>query len=466
MAIFESLSEPQGLCALTAAQLAAGYASGEFTPVEVIRAVLARHDEVNQTINAVYEVAWDEALSAARESQQRWRRKEPSSSMDGVPVSVKDHLQVRGMRSPRGFLFGSQSPLEDDCASVCKLRQGGAILFGKSTMPELSVMPVTESTLFGQTRHPLALHLSPGGSSGGAAAAVRAGIGPLALGSDGGGSIRIPAAFTGLVGLKPTHGRVPYFPRPTNRTVAGPIGRTVSDVARMMNVIARHDGRDWTALPPDFTDYLVQVREHLPPQRIAVSYGFGFAEVDAQVRQVVASAAEWLASQGHLVEEHEQICDDAQYVSNVLVAAGMQQLLKSLDESQRAQLAPSTIRALERLDQVDLGDHWAMERTRERLASQLDSVFQRFDVILSPTTPCGPVRLGQFFPDGDILSEECRRMGALTRVFNVVHMPGISVPFGRFDNGLPIGIQLAANRFQEVRLLQLAAQIERAPQSE
>src|SRR5690606_10769482 len=138
-----------------------------------------------------------------------------------------------------------------DCASASLLRAGGAILFGKSNMPELSVMPVTASTLFGETLHPDALGFSPGGSSGGAAAAVLAGLGPLALASDGGGSLRIPAAFAGRVGLKPTHGRVPYYPRPTDRTVAGPSGRTVADVARMMNVIARADCRDWTAPAPD-----------------------------------------------------------------------------------------------------------------------------------------------------------------------------------------------------------------------
>lgn len=462
MAIFKSIQEPVGLCSLTASELIIGYQKGEFTPVETIRSVFDRYEEINQTVNALYEIDRDEALRAAFNSEQRWLQNRPLSPMDGVPVSVKDHLQVRGMSSPRGFLFGSRNPLNEDCASVHKLRQGGAIVFGKSTMPELSIMPVTESTLFGQTRHPRALHLSPGGSSGGAAAAVRAGIGPLALGSDGGGSNRIPAAFTGLVGLKPTHGRVPYFPSPTNRTVAGPIGRTVSDVARMMNVIARYDSRDWTSMPPDFSDYLGQIDKKIQPQRIAVSYGFGIVEIDTQIRQAVDAAAEWLSSLGHVVEKQEVICDDALPISNVLAAAGMQELLGNLTSEQRGKIAPSSISALEQFNRTGLHDYRNMEKSRERLASQLNLIFKKFDVILSPTVPHGPIPLGKFFPKGDILSEECRRVGTLTRVFNVVYLPGVSVPFGHFDNELPIGVHLAAGRFQDVKILQLARQLELA----
>lgn len=460
MAKFEAAPPPQGLCALTAKELVNGYARGDFTPSEVLMAVLERHEEVNPVINAVYEVAREEAQQSARAAGQRWRNREPLSSLDGVPISVKDHLHVRGLSAPRAFLFGSRAPSPADCAAAHLLREAGAILFGKTNMPELSVMPVTASTLFGETRHPSALHLSPGGSSGGAVAAILAGMGPLALASDGGGSIRIPAAFTGLVGLKPTHGRVPYFPKATDRTVAGPIGRTVADVASMMNVIARYDSRDWTALPPDGIDYENILAQEVPRQRIAVSYGFGYATVEPEIRAAVSQAAQWLASQGHQIEEREYICEDAQYTATVQAAVSTQGLLDSLSPEQRAQIAPSSIAALKTMSQLCLADYRKMQEARDRLVADLHLVHQDFDVILSPTVPHGPVELGRFFPNGEILGEDCRRIGSLTRVFNLIHQPGISVPFGHFANGLPIGVQLTAPKFQDAKLLQLAAQLE------
>lgn len=459
----EVLVPAEGLCALSAAQLRSAYAAGEATPVAVVEALFDRIETVNPRLNALYEVDRAAAGRAAAESERRWRQGAALSPLDGVPVSVKDHLAVAGFSSPRGLKFNTRTALADDCASVRLLRRAGAILFGKSNMPELSVMPVTESSLFGPTRNPLALALSPGGSSGGAAAAVAAGLGPAALASDGGGSIRIPAAFTGLVGFKPTHGRVPYFPKPTERTVAGPIARDVMDAALMMNVIARPDGRDWTELPLDPTDYVASLRLPLAPLRIAYSLDFGYMEgVDPQIAAAVLASVERLRQLGHRVEQVDRVCGDAQRIASVQAALSLRTMLTRLSPDEVAQLPRASRAVLGYAASVTLDDHQQMQEERERLVAELHEVFERFDVLVSPTVAMAPFEVGRFFPDGDILGPACRAIGGFTRPFNLAQMPALSLPCGRFANGLPISLQLAARKYQDQRLLQLGAQLEAA----
>lgn len=463
MASSEALAPAAGLCALSAAQLRSAYAAGDATPLAVVEALFDRIETVNPRLNALYEVDREAARRAAAESERRWRQGAALSPLDGVPVSVKDHLAVAGFSSPRGLKFNARVALTEDCASAGLLRRAGAILFGKSNMPELSVMPVTESSLFGPTRNPLALALSPGGSSGGAAAAVAAGMGPVALASDGGGSIRIPAAFTGLVGFKPTHGRVPYFPKPTERTVAGPITRDVEDAAMMMNVIARPDGRDWTELPLDATDYVASLHAPLGRLRIAYSLDFGYMNaVDPEIARAVQGAAALLRDLGHRVEEIGRVCSDGQRIASIQAALSLRTMLTRLSPEEVAQLPQSSRAVLSYAASVTIDDYQQMLEGRERLAAELHAVFERVDVIVSPTVAMAPFEVGRFFPDGDILGPACRAIGGFTRPFNLAQMPALSMPFGRSSSGLPISIQLAARKFQDQRLLQLGARLEAA----
>ncbi|MCS6855984.1 MAG: amidase family protein, partial [Elioraea sp.] len=205
-------------------------------------------------LNAFCLVAWRTALAAARESERRWMKGEPQGLLDGVPVSIKDLVLTRGWPTLRGSkTIDPKGPWKDDAPCVARLREHGAVLIGKTTTPEFGWKGVTDSPLTGVTRNPWDPRLTPGGSSGGAAAALAAGMGPLAIGTDGGGSIRIPCAFTGVFGLKPSFGRVPAWPLSPMGTVAhvGPMTRSVADAALMMNVIALPDTRDWHALPWD-----------------------------------------------------------------------------------------------------------------------------------------------------------------------------------------------------------------------
>ncbi|MPY64425.1 amidase family protein, partial [Streptomyces spongiae] len=250
------------LTELTAVQLLDGYRKGEFSPVEAARATLERANLIQPAVNAFVRLSPDDALARARESEERWRRGEPAGLLDGVPVTVKDILLQRGAPTLKGSrAISPEGTWDEDAPSVARLREHGAVFLGKTTTPEFGWKGVTDSPLSGVTRNPYDVSRTAGGSSGGAAAAVALGAGPLALGTDGGGSVRIPASFCGTFGLKPTYGRVPLYPASAFGTLAhvGPLARDAADAALLMDVISGPDVRDWSGLGPvtgSFTDAL------------------------------------------------------------------------------------------------------------------------------------------------------------------------------------------------------------------
>src|SRR6266852_1159049 len=286
---------PSELLTLSAAELLYLYRSKRASPVEVTRAVLERIDALNPVLNAFCFVAPD-ALLMAKASETRWMHGQPRGLLDGVPVSVKDLLLTRDWPTLRGSrTVDPKGPWSDDAPAVARLRESGAVLLGKTTTPEFGWKGVTDSPLTGITRNPWNPTKTPGGSSGGGAAAVAAGMGPLTIGTDGGGSIRIPCAFTGLFGLKPSFGRVPAWPLSPFGTVAhvGPMTRTVHDAALLLNVISQ----------PDVRDYLVGLDEGVRGWRIAYSANLGYADVDPEVAALVEKAAMRFVELGARVEE-------------------------------------------------------------------------------------------------------------------------------------------------------------------
>jgi aspartyl-tRNA(Asn)/glutamyl-tRNA(Gln) amidotransferase subunit A len=262
------------LCSLSATDLVRAYARKQLSPVEVTRAVLQRIEKLNPVLNAFCFLDFDSSVKAARHSEKRWAKGTPQGLLDGVPVSIKDLLLTRGWPTLRGSkTIDPKGPWNDDAPVVARLREHGAVLLGKTTTPEFGWKGVTDGPLTGITRNPWNPKMTPGGSSGGGAAAVASGMGPLTVGTDGGGSIRIPCAFTGLFGIKPSFGRVPAWPLSPMGTVAhvGPMTRTVTDAALMMNVLSLPDARDWHALPHDGRDYRVGLEDGVKGLRIAYS---------------------------------------------------------------------------------------------------------------------------------------------------------------------------------------------------
>src|SRR3954464_11583889 len=273
------------LCALSAVELLDGYRKHEFSPVEVTRAVLERIEKLNPVLNA-FNLVSDRALDDAKASEARWKSGATKGLLDGVPVSIKDIILTKGWPTLRGSkTVDPKGPWNDDAPATARLREHGAVLIGKTTTPEFGWKGVTDSALTGITRNPWNPKKTPGGSSGGAAAALASGMAPLAVGTDGGGSIRIPCSFTGVFGIKPSFGRVPAWPLSPFGTVAhlGPMSRNVTDAALMLSVMSLPDARDWHALPYEPRDYRAGLEDGIRDLRIAYSSNLGYATVDPEV---------------------------------------------------------------------------------------------------------------------------------------------------------------------------------------
>jgi aspartyl-tRNA(Asn)/glutamyl-tRNA(Gln) amidotransferase subunit A len=450
-------SRDDPLCFASVDQLAEGYRTGTFSPVDVVQAMYARIASVNPRLVAYYELAPESALAAARASEVRHRSNTALGMLDGVPLSIKDHIDVAGMTSPRGYALAAAAPAMRDSPATARLREAGAIILGKTTMPELSVIPVTHTRAFGVTRNPCDTSRSPGGSSGGAAAAVAAGLCTIAIGSDGGGSIRLPAAFTGITGHKPTLGRVPYHPGQTDRTVAGPLARSAKDCAYAMNAIARPDGRDWMELPPDSVDYVAALEVGaLAGLRVAWSPDYGYQRVDAEVAQCVEAAVERMARAGAIVTRVGDVCRDP--FRAYMIQAGLR--LRATERSGDAPRAVSSM--LDFAATITADDVQYLLDERNRLGADLLAVFADHDVLVSPTSPIVAPAVGEFYPEGDTLGEGNRNLIGFTCPVNLVHMPAISVGCGRTTTGLPVGMQIAGPKFADARLLAIAGACELA----
>ncbi|MBT7666913.1 MAG: amidase, partial [Rhodospirillaceae bacterium] len=296
------------LIRMSAVELLAGYRSGSISPREATRAVLDRIHDKNDKINAFMIIDDEGAMAAAGESEARWAKGAPMGLLDGVPTTIKDLVLTKGWPTLKGSLtVDPAGPWEEDAPCVARLREHGAVLLGKTTTPEVGWKGLTESALSGITRNPWNLAKTPGGSSGGASAALAAYMGPLAVGSDGGGSIRIPASFTGVFGIKANYGRVPVYPESAMRTLShvGPMTRSVRDAALMLNVLSEPDYRDHTALLYQGTDFTDGLEDGIAGLRIAYSPDLGYAKVDEEVARIVEDAVSAFTDLGANVERKD-----------------------------------------------------------------------------------------------------------------------------------------------------------------
>ncbi|MEI2619019.1 MAG: amidase family protein [Thermomicrobiales bacterium] len=280
------------LCYLSATELLTAYRARTLSPVEVTRAILERIDRVNPTLNAYVTVTAERAMDDARAAEATWMSGNPTGSLIGVPVSIKDITPTKGIRTTRGSLLYANWVPEEDAPFVEHVYAAGAVMLGKTNTPELGWKGDSGNRVFGPTHNPWKHGRTAGGSSGGAAAAVAAGLGPLASGTDGAGSIRMPAGFCGVFGLKPSFGRLAYYPPSSVESLAhvGPITRTVRDAALLMNITAGADARD-RATWPLAEDYLAGCEGGIAGLRVAWSSDLGFAPIDPEVRELTTAAA-------------------------------------------------------------------------------------------------------------------------------------------------------------------------------
>lgn len=453
-----ALAGRSGLCALSAVQLLEGYRSGSFDPVEATRAALERIETAEPTLNAFTRVDATGALARAEESARRWRRGEPAGLLDGVPVTVKDILVQRGTATRRGSRTVPASVGEEDAPSVARLREQGAVFLGKTTTPEFGWKGVTDSPLTGVTRNPYDSTRTSGGSSGGAAAAVAIGAGPLALGTDGGGSIRIPAAFCGIFGLKPTYGRVPLYPASAYGTLShvGPMTRDAADAALMLDVIGRPDARDWSGLPPAPDGFRSGLREGVRGLRVAYSPHLGGqVSVAPEVSAAVRATVELLAGLGAYVEEADPDFTDPVRSFHTLWFAGAARVVQHLGPGQRALLDPGLAEVCAQAERYSALDYLAAVDARMDLGRRMGRFHETYDLLVTPTLPLTAFEAGRETPAGSGLA---RWTGwtPFTYPFNLTQQPAATVPCGVDARGLPIGVQLVAARHADALVLRAA----------
>jgi len=451
------------LTLMTAGALLAGYRDKKISPVEVTEAVLAAIDRLDGTLNAYVLVDREVALAEAAASQKRWRVGVPKGRLDGVPVAIKDLIETKGWACRRGSRSKPDTPAAADGPAAARLREHGAILIGATTTPEFGWKGVTDSPLTGVTRNPWNPEKTPGGSSGGSAAALAAGMATLAVGTDGGGSIRIPAAFTGVFGIKPSYGVVPAYPASPFGTVAhiGPMARSVYDAALMLTVMAEPDPRNCNPLPTAHDDYSNDLDDGVEGLKIAFSPNLGGHPVDPEVAALVAAAARRFEDLGATVEEAEPALPEVGEIFRIHWFAGAANLLAGMTPAQRALLDPGLQQIAEEGAAIPLLDYLAAADKRRALALAMSLFHQDYDLLLTPSLPIPAFDAGLETPPG---AGEHRWVDwtPFSYPFNLTQQPAASIPCGLTKAGLPAGLQIVGPLYDDTVVLQAARAYEMA----
>ena len=449
---------------LAAVDLIAGYRARQFSPTEVLEDVLAHIAVWEPHIKALYAFDPDGARATAKASSERWLKGEPAGPLDGVPVTIKDNIPTRGVPVPLGTAITRLVPAAVDAPPAARLREAGAVIFSKTTMPDFGMLSSGLSSFHPLTRNPWDLSKNPGGSSSGAAAAGAAGYGPLHLGTDIGGSVRLPACWCGLVALKPSLGRVPVDPPYVGR-VAGPITRTVDDAALMMSVLSRPDRRDGMSLPPDNINWKA-LDKPLRKLRLGLMLDLGVGQaLEQEVRDVVVKAAKAFESAGAVVTE----------VGSVLT----REMLDGLDNFWRARFWDdiSKLPAAERAKALPYILQWAEAganltgvdvirgfNATMAMRSGAAKLFADIDYVISPVSPVVNFPAGFASP----INDPTRPFEHIcyTVTWNMSENPAVSINGGFDASGFPIGVQIVGRRFDDIGVLGMAKAFEglRGPQ--
>ncbi len=443
----------------SATELLRLYHERRASPLEAARAVLERIDALNPQLNAFCLVAHEAALQQARASEARWARGAPVGALDGVPVSIKDLILTRGWPTLRGSRTVDETQAwDEDAPATARLREAGAVLLGKTTTPEFGCKGETNSPRSGITRNPWDLSKTPGGSSGGTAAAVAAGLGPLSVGTDGAGSVRIPAAFCGNFGMKPSFGRVPAYPLSPFGSVAhlGPHSMSVRDAALMLNVLKQPDARDWTSLQPDTADYLAALDNGIRGWKIAYSPTLGYAHnVDPEISAAVQAGARQLEALGAHVEQVDPGFEDPLEITTGLWFLGSWTVWNTLTPGQQELVDPD-FRA-----QVLLGSNQSaldiqkLNARRGALGAQMRQFMQRFDLLITPSVavPAFEARAAGHTP---MSPQAMLGWTPFSYPFNLTQQPACTLPCGLTRAGLPMGLQIVGPMFGDAQVLRAA----------
>ena len=450
------------LCFAPAYELAALMRSGKLSPVELMEACLARIEETNPALNAFIAMKPEKALEEAGAVAERIARGEDPGPLAGLPLGVKELEDVEGFPSTHASLPYKDNWPERDSVQVERLRKAGAIVVGKTNAPEFGATAFTKNLLYGVTRNPWNPERTPGGSSGGSSAAIAAGMVPLATGSDGGGSIRIPAAYTGCFALKPHYGRIPRGPFDmlewSDTTCHGPITRTVRDAALYMDAVVGPHPADPDSLPHPGISY-VECLQSLPSRlRIAWSPTLGYAHVQPDLLREVKAAAAVFQDLGHEIEEVEDVFPDPALAWAIVSGGEVWAIVAEKMPEHREEFGRTFISTLEHVRNLSPERYGAAQRTRADLVKRLWQFFERYDLLLTPTVPTEAFDAHGKLPeviDGKRVENPLQVL-PFTYPFNLSGHPAATVRAGFTDSGLPAGLQIVAPRHREELVLQAA----------
>ena len=444
----------------TIAQLSDGLENKRFSATELLDDVIARLEPLEAKLNMFATLDIKGAQADARAAEARQMRGERLSVLDGIPTSIKDLIAQRGLPQQFGSLTTPKKPSPVDAPSVERLRAAGAVLLGKSTTSEFGCKAVGDNPLNGITRNPWNTDLTPGGSSCGAAAMVAAGLIPYALGTDGGGSVRIPAALCGLFGMKGQFGRVPVFPTSATPTLAhvGPLTRSVTDSAIVMQVISGHDRRDPFSVAGPVPDFLEATKTERK-LKIAYSPTLGFARPSDDVLQCVEEAVQNMSALGHSVEKVDQVMEDPVNLWNAEFYAGVGTKLRSVIDDTPELIDPAVLEVLRVAISQEMGDYYSKVFKRYDFREKMRQLFEMYDVLLSPTVPVTAFPLGLNVPE-TLLDRTLVSWVFYTYPFNLTGQPAASLPVGFSEEGLPVGMQVVGRTNDEATVFNLCGQYE------
>jgi len=457
------------ICWMSGLELVEAYRQKNISPVEVVDRLLDRIAAVNPGLNALNTLLPEKARAAAREAERKVMAGDDLPLLHGVPLAIKDNVFTAGVKTTFGSrVYQDYFPAED-AVLVQRLKEAGAIILGKTNLPEFGLIPVTDNVLFGPTRNPWNKQKTSGGSSGGSAAGVAAGLFPMASGNDGGGSIRIPASLCGVYGLKPSFGRVPCYPRlPGWETLnhEGPITRTVSDAALMLEVMAGPDERDRISLPAADKDYLRCLASGVSGFRVAYTHDPGYGAVDPQVKEIVRNAAFVFEELGCRVDEVRLDLPEMEEALQAIVIAEFVAAHEHRMEEIKELLYPQYLPFLYLAENITGRDLARIQFKREELWKRLQPLFESYDILLTPTSCVAAFDSGEGGPMGPDQIDG-RGVGpiswlAFTYPFNFTGQPAASVPCGFTDDYLPVGLQIIGRRFDEKSVLRASAAFEQA----
>ena len=460
----------EDICFMPAFEMREKIKSQELSSIEITETIIERIKKINPIINAYCTPTFDLARETAEKADEAVKRSEKLGLLHGIPTSIKDLMQTKGIRTTYGSkLYEDFIPEQDDVA-VQRLIASGCVILGKTNTPEFGSIALTNNKLFGETKTPWDIERNSGGSSGGAASSVASGIGPLALGSDGGGSIRVPSSCCGVYGLKPTFGRIPSYPRIgiafSSMDHYGPIVRYVKDAALMLNVMKGHHPADNNSFPDDDIDYVKILEDK--PKKLKIGYsmtlGYGKA-LEEEVKESVLKGVQKFEQFDWEVEEADLKIRNPESSYKTLVSIGYAYDLQKDYNNRIEDLSPDLIGSIRLgLDNSSMNIGKAREQ-RKQVYEVMYQYFKHYDVLITPTLPCpaikpGWLETGTTFPTIGKKPLSIMTWMTYTYPFNMTGLPAASIPSGWSSSDLPIGMQIVGKRYDEKTVLQVSKAFE------